>query len=285
MPDAAPASRLTEVTLADGDGRVMMVQSRDEAEPPGMDAPAPTALGGADAEEAARLRDGDGLPESQLGASPRLTGMEAELEAEEAAAESGELLPSGEEAALQGTLGRLQARLSVTRLLLAAALVGMFGSLVFGLVMARRSPEILVVRDQAVRPALALDQPVDEVQEWAADAVSRSLAARDVDWRTSARLQDWFTPEGWNSFQAAVASIAPADSSIPFAAQLLGSAEITAQGVEATRYAWHLRQSLRLWREVEGRADTRRVVVDITVVRVPETEHAKGLAISGLVLR
>lgn len=284
----ADGGHLTSVTLANGEGRILLVQDRDEAHVSAhgtdmnlldrADVEGPTEYGTEVEVETIRPIDGDIMAPAGL----------AEMQAQEAAAEQyPEDEPGnsdGEQASLYAALGRLQAKLSVNRLLLAATTVGMLAAAGFGVVMAHRGPEVVVMRDQAVRPAVPLDRPVEEVQEWAADAVSRALASQGVDWRASARLQDWFTPEGWTSFQSVVGSIAPADPAMPFAAQLLGNAEIVSEGTTDGRYAWQLRQSLRLWREVEGRADTRRLVVDILVARVPETEHARGLAIARLAL-
>lgn len=138
---------------------------------------------------------------------------------------------------------------------------------------------------------VALDRPVDSlavVSGWAAQAVAEALTFSFANYRQEfARVRGNFTAQGWEAFERALLDSGVLRTvrenqyvvtAVPTAAPVL-----VQQGVLAGRYGWRFQVPLLLSYESASARISQNVLVTVTIVRVPQTEHPRGLGIVQIV--
>jgi len=148
--------------------------------------------------------------------------------------------------------------------------------------------------DGRVTPIQALDRPVQsiaQVRNWATDALLSSLTLAFANYK--AQMNEYqlnFTDQGWRSYQDALKGSNIIDTII--AQQLVTSAVasgapvVKGRGIsEDGRYGWQMEIPVVVTYESTSQKQQANYLIQMTVVRRPESENPSGLGIAQILLR
>ena len=145
-----------------------------------------------------------------------------------------------------------------------------------------------------VTPIQALDRPVQsiaQVRNWATEALLSSLTLSFANYKSQMNeYQLNFTDQGWRSYQEAMRNSKVIDTII--AQQLVTSAVATgapvvkARGMsEGGRYGWQMEIPIVVTYESTSQKQQANYLIELTVVRRPESENPSGLGIAQILLK
>jgi len=146
-------------------------------------------------------------------------------------------------------------------------------------------------RDGRIQPLTPIDRPISSLTDlttWVANSVVQAYTFDFANWRTQmSAAQTNFTPAGWRGFEnalkdsgllATVLERHYVTTAVPTSAPVLIN-----QGLVQGRYAWKLSMPLLVTYQSSERTVPQNLMVEIVVVRQPETEHPRGLGIAQLI--
>jgi intracellular multiplication protein IcmL len=148
--------------------------------------------------------------------------------------------------------------------------------------------------DGRVTPIQALDRPVQsiaQVRNWATDALLSSLTLSFANYRKEMNeYQLNFTDQGWRSYQEALKGSNIIDTII--SQQLVTSAVASGAPVLKSRgiadngkWGWQLEIPVVVTYESTSQKQQANYLIQMTVVRRPESENPSGLGIAQILLR
>lgn len=145
--------------------------------------------------------------------------------------------------------------------------------------------------DGRVTPLYPLDMPVvsqAELLQWAGRAAVASYSYDFVNYRDSLqKAQDYFTPEGWQNFEAALTSSRTLETVL--AKKLVVSAVATGvpvlldQGIINGRYAWKVQLPILVSYQSSSENTQQPLLVTMVISRVPTLNIPRGIAIVSFV--
>ncbi len=179
---------------------------------------------------------------------------------------------------------------SLLRLALLQGLVilGLLGAMFF--VINIHQPEnryFATTEDGRLIPMLPLSQPnlsTPALMSWSAQAATEVMTFGFNDYRR--RLQELsrnFTRRGWESFTEALSvsrliEMVEANQQVVTAAPA-GAPILESEGLVAGRYVWRVQLPLILTYQSGAKQKSNRLLVSLTIVRVPRLESANGVGI------
>jgi len=144
-----------------------------------------------------------------------------------------------------------------------------------------------------IRELTALNRPMpsnDQVINWVATAVTKAHTLSFASYQQQLdEMKFNFTPEGWRGFEDALRRAGFLDSLIKSkyitSASPTGAPIIAAEGLVGEVYAWRLQVPLVVSFQSASSRESRSLMIEVTVVRRPETENPVGLGIAQFVAR
>lgn len=155
----------------------------------------------------------------------------------------------------------------------------------------------LVDPEGRIRSIVPLDRPVESVEvvgNWVANAIRASFTFNYVNYReTFAEIRNFFTPNGFESFQNALieSRILPSviQNNFILTATVTGAPVLEVQGIMEvggiSRYAWRYQVPILLTYQAPSGQQTQALLVSATVVRVPVEQNPSGLGIVQILAR
>jgi intracellular multiplication protein IcmL len=174
---------------------------------------------------------------------------------------------------------------------LLAALVVMSAALLF---MATRPPQnhyFATDRDGRIMPLVPIDRPISsqtDLTNWVANSVAAAYTFDFANWRNElGAAQSNFTRAGWKGFQAALKDSGllqtVMDSKYVTTAVPKSAPVLLDSGIIEGRYAWKLQMPLLVTFQSSEKTVSQDLMVNVIVVRQPETEQPRGLGIAQLI--
>lgn len=146
-------------------------------------------------------------------------------------------------------------------------------------------------RDGRIQPLTPLDRPISSLTDlttWVANSVVQSYTFDFANWRPQlSAAQVNFTPAGWKGFRGALESSgllqSVIDKKFVMTAAPLSVPILLDRGIINGRYAYKLQMPMMVTYQSSEHSTSQSLMVDIIVVRQPETEHPRGLGIAQLI--
>lgn len=142
-----------------------------------------------------------------------------------------------------------------------------------------------------IRPLTALSKPMpasNQVLNWAAMAVTRAYTLSFARYQQQFDdVRPYFTGDGWTSFEDAITRAGFIETLVK--SQLVSSAVIreapviVAQGLVGDAYGWRIQVPIAVTFQSANVRESRQSMIEVTVVRVPETQNPAGLGIAQLI--
>lgn len=142
-----------------------------------------------------------------------------------------------------------------------------------------------------IRPLTALSKPMpatDQVLNWTAMAVTRGYTLSFARYKQQFdEVRSNFTSDGWVSFEDAVTRAGLIETLVK--SQLVSTAVIreapviVAQGLVGDAYGWRIQVPISVTFQSANVRESRQSMIEVTVVRVPETQNPAGLGIAQLI--
>jgi len=176
-------------------------------------------------------------------------------------------------------------------------LIAVIGILIAGIVfLATRTvePKYFAMDTQGrVRELTALSRPMpsnDQVLNWVSTAATRSYTLSFAQYQQQLDdVRHYFTPEGWRGFEEALrrAGFIENLSRNKFitTASPTAAPVISAEGLIGEAYAWRIQVPILVTYQSASTRESRNVMVEVTVIRRPETENPSGLGIAQFISR
>lgn len=146
-------------------------------------------------------------------------------------------------------------------------------------------------REGRIQPLTPIDKPISSVSDlttWVANSVVQAYTFDFANWRGELQAaQVNFTPAGWKGFRGALEASGllqtVLDKKYVTTAVPTSAPVLLDQGRIQGRYAYKLQMPLLVTYQSSERVASQNLMVDIIVVRQPETEHPRGLGIAQLI--
>jgi len=176
-------------------------------------------------------------------------------------------------------------------------LIVVIGILIAGIVfLATRTvePKYFAMDTQGkVRELTALSRPMpsnDQVLNWVATAATRAHTLSFAQYQQQLDdVRHYFTPEGWRGFEDALRRAGFIENltknKFITTASPTAAPVISAEGLVGDAYAWRIQVPIIVTYQSASSRDSRNVMVEVTVVRRPETENPSGLGIAQFISR
>jgi intracellular multiplication protein IcmL len=141
-------------------------------------------------------------------------------------------------------------------------------------------------------PNQNLNKPLASPAPVVAFANDAAVAANTYNYQTYQQTfqvvaQNYFTPEGWVAFKSALEQSGNLETAVAkkmvVSAVATGVPVILDQGVQAGRYAWNVQVPLLVTYENAKVKQQRNILVNMTVVRMPQVVGASGLGVQTFV--
>lgn len=153
---------------------------------------------------------------------------------------------------------------------------------------------IAVTPEGRVTPIQAIDRPMQsiaQVRNWATEALLSSLTLTFANYKSQMNeYQLNFTDQGWRSYQEALRGASIIDTII--AQQLVtsvvatGAPVVKGKGIsENGRYGWMMEIPIVVTYESTSLKQQAPYLIELTVVRRPESENPSGLGIAQILLK
>jgi len=144
-----------------------------------------------------------------------------------------------------------------------------------------------------IREITALNKPMpasDQVLNWAATAVTRAYTMSFANYQQQLDdIRHNFTNEGWRGFEEALRRAGFIDGIVRnqfvTTSVVREAPVIVAQGLVGDAYAWRVQVPIVVTYQSANIRDPKSLMVEITVVRRPETENPAGLGIAQFVTK
>ncbi len=149
-------------------------------------------------------------------------------------------------------------------------------------------------KDGRIMPLLPINRPISsqtDLSNWVADAVVQCYTLDFANWRPAlAKAEENFTPQGWRGFRIALDSSGLLQSIIEnkyvTTAVPTGAPVLLDSGQIGNRFAYKLQMPLLVtFQSGSGKTANQTMMVNIIVVRVPETDDPRGLGIAQLIVQ
>jgi intracellular multiplication protein IcmL len=145
--------------------------------------------------------------------------------------------------------------------------------------------------DGRVTPLYPLDEPMvsqAELLQWAGRAAVAAYSYDFINYRDALqKAQDYFTPDGWKNFEAALKSSrvleTVLDKKLVVSAVATGVPVILDQGLIYDRYAWKVQIPILVSFQSASENTQQAYMVTMVVSRVPTLNMPKGIAIVSFV--
>ena len=145
--------------------------------------------------------------------------------------------------------------------------------------------------DGRIMPLTPVSQPISSTSDlttWVANSVVQAYTFDFANWRPQLQAAQLnFTGPGWKGFENALKDSGILQTVLEkkyvTTAVPTGSPVLLDKGIISGRYAWKLQMPLLVTFQSAERTASQNLMVDIIVVRQPETEHPRGLGIAQLI--
>lgn len=160
-------------------------------------------------------------------------------------------------------------------------------------IFAKPAPKFFATdREGRIIPLVPLNQPYQNsgaVLGWASEAIMKTFSMDFVHYRRSLNeSREYFTEDGWNGFLQAMqdSGVGPSmkEQKQVVSATPTDAAVIVGQGELRGSYTWKIKQPFLITFSTNTESRSQKVVVSLTVLRVPTTVNAKGLGIQQIIM-
>lgn len=142
-----------------------------------------------------------------------------------------------------------------------------------------------------IKELTPLNNPVQSVNamlNWTVNSITQTYTFSFANYRQELQAaQSNFTPGGWQGFERALESsrilATVIENRYVTTAVPTGAPVIVAEGLTNGRYAWRIQVPITVTYQSAARQTSQSLLVTVTIVRRPETEHPVGLGIAQII--
>lgn len=146
--------------------------------------------------------------------------------------------------------------------------------------------------DGRITPLVPLEEPnlsKSAVLQWANTAAIAAYTYNFVNYRQALQeASEYFTPDGWSSFMAALKSSNNLDAVLSkkliVSAVATGAPIVLAQGLLNDRYAWRVQMPMLITYQSPSQFSQQSVTVTMLITRVPTLNSPRGIGIAQFVV-